>query len=203
MKVMFRNAEGFTLLELLVALSIGVALVIASGVIIKSSVGLLAREEKWLRGDFRDASALEFLREQISAMRAGGATISLFVGKNEELNFVTPIALTVRGRCLVEAHYSVQKGGGDKYSLLYAEKRLTTARVAQGGKNSEGMVLLSGYDGVGFEYLEGVGADSKWMVEWSGGDFPRALRITLIRGKDERKLIVPIVATSFSLSSGQ
>ncbi|HHT9119469.1 MAG TPA: PulJ/GspJ family protein [Candidatus Hypogeohydataceae bacterium YC41] len=202
-----RSVDGFTLLELLVALTIGVALVVASGTIIKSSVDLMARGERWLQGDFRETAALEFWREQVSAIRVTDSTNLLFVGKKEGLNFATPVVLNIRGKgFLVEAHYSVYKDEGNKYSLIYEEKRITPPGLAQKKEkgDSEGLVFLKGYDGISFEYLGEEVENNPWKAEWTDvGKIPRALKLTLIQGKEQKTLIAPIVATSFSSSSGQ
>lgn len=204
-----RSNKGFTLLELLVALSIGVVLIVASGSIIRSSVDLMARGERWLQGDFREASVLEFWREQVSAVRTSDSTNTLFMGRKGELNFVTPVVLNTRDKGLVEVHYTI-KEEEKKHSLVYKEKRLTPGGITQEKeeKGPDGIVLLKGYDRISFEYLGETKTDNKdnnpWKAEWmGGGGIPRALKLTLIRGNGQRTLIAPIVATSFSSSFGQ
>lgn len=201
------NIKGFTLLELLVATSIGVVLIVAAGSIIKTTVRLMARGEKWLEGDFKEASVLEFWREQVSAIRTVGSAGTFFVGKKAELSYVTPVALNVRGHGLVVAHYLVKEEGKGKYSLVYKEKRFTTTSKAQKDKGAgpEAIVFLKGYDGIIFEYLGKVKeAENPWKPQWVGGEnIPMALRFTLVQGKEQETLIAPIVAISFSLSSGQ
>lgn len=199
------NNEGFTLLELIVAMSIGVVLILISGSIMKSSVGLMSRGEKWLQGDFREYLALEFWREQVSAIRADNASKFSFEGAKRELSFVSPVHLDISGGGLVEAHYSIQKEG-EKYSLIYSERRLTPAerQPKVGKKGPAGSVLLEGYDEIRFEYLGKVdGNENQWKGQWEDAiGFPRALRLTLVQEKEEKTIIAPIVATSFSSSSG-
>lgn len=206
MQVSYRNVEGFTLLELLVALSIGVVLMAASSVTIKSSVDLMAKKERWLQKDIKETYVLEFLREQVSAIRVGDSTNILFAGKQGELNFVTPVALNSQGKGLIVGRYYVQKESEHKHSLVYREKRLTPAGTTRGkeGKDPEGLVFLTGYDRIGFEYLGEVRGDTNsWMAEWrGGGDIPRALKLTLIRGEEQKTLIAPIVAMFYSSSYG-
>ncbi len=201
----FHSTKGFTLLELLVALTIGAFLIVASGAIIKSSMRLMDRGEKRLRGDLRKTSALEFWREQVSAIPPGYSRSAGFVGKKRDLSFVTPVRLNLRGKGFVIAHYTVKKEEGNKYRLIYKEKRFTTARKTQGEKGSEGLVLLEGYDKIGFEYLGAVTEGKNlWESEWVEElHTPRALKLTLVQEKEKRDLIAPIVATSSFLSSGQ
>ncbi|MHC4277927.1 MAG: prepilin-type N-terminal cleavage/methylation domain-containing protein [Planctomycetota bacterium] len=201
-----RSAEGFTLLELLVALTIGTVLIVASGAVFKSSVGLMRRGERWLQTESRETSALEFWREQVSALRTDDSASALFLGKKGELNFVTPVRLNLRYKGLVVAQYSIREEKADKYSLIYKENVFTTAQTTQKKEeeDSEALVLLQNYDGIRFEYL-GKAAKNKnqWKSKWAEGQgIPRALRLVLMQGKERQALIAPIVAISFSSSSG-
>ncbi|MEE9584440.1 MAG: hypothetical protein V3W51_03065, partial [Candidatus Brocadiales bacterium] len=81
-------------------------LIVASGAIFKSSVSLMTRGEKWLQAESRETSALEFWREQVSALRTDDSARALFLGKKGKLNFVTPVRLNLRYKGLVVAQYS-------------------------------------------------------------------------------------------------
>lgn len=201
-----RSVEGFTLLELLVALTIGTVLIVASGVIFKSSVDLMTRGEKWLQTESKEFSALEFWREQVSALRTDNSASALFLGKKGELNFVTPVRLNLRYKGLVVAQYSIREEKADKYSLIYKENMFTTAQTTQKkeGEDSGALVLLQDYDSIRFEYLGKTSKNkNQWKSEWAGKqDIPRALRLVLTQGKEQQTLIAPIVAISFSSSSG-
>ena len=212
------NREGFTLLELLVALAIGVILIVASGSIIKSSTSFMAREGGLLQRDFREVSVLEFWREQVFAVRTrysaidtGNPAVTMedsasysFVGAERELTFVTPVSLDIRNKGLVDVHYSIEEENDKAYRLTYKEGKHTTSPRTE-KTTPDGLVLLEGYDYIRFEYLKELEEKKNvWESEWAEEqNAPRALRLVLVNGEEQTTLIAPIAATYFSSYSGQ
>lgn len=161
------DEDGFTLIEALVALALGVAVVavvlstlrIASGgaarsVAVAAEVESFARAGALLAGDARHALALRDAR---------GAAI--FAGQPQSLTFV---ALPRSGAGPVMLRF-VLVPGGDGSDLIRAE----AAVLATGdpGPFGAGLAIWHGPGAWEFRYLDAKG---QWRRDWSGPQMPQA-----------------------------
>jgi general secretion pathway protein J len=187
-----RRRLGFTLLELLLALSIlGVILAVVAG-----ALGVTVRA--WEKGERlaevqqRSRTILEQLRRQL------GSTVVLFGAREDQplvafsggpgrVEFTSTLAMASKaGAAAVHVTYVVEPGpDGRARLLLYEdpvepEDYLSDRPLAHG---SEPRLLAADLEDVVFEYLAGTGGgpDLRWLPAWQPGDpaeSPRAVRIT-------------------------
>mgnify|MGYP000695831055 CR=1 FL=1 len=113
-KSALRNKDAFTLLELIIALSIGTVLILLVSFSIRMGFFQMERGSKWLEESHRENSALNFFSQQVSSMRvefslseSSGENV-IFNGDSDRIMFVTPISLEKRyGLGLMIASYYV------------------------------------------------------------------------------------------------
>jgi general secretion pathway protein J len=178
-----RRARGFTLLEVLIALSIvGVLLVIAFG-------GLRVAMAAWRQGETRVEAHQHIRAVAYTLSRALGSTypyratvgtspelVILFEGSEKKLEFVTqspplplqaPIAFTAVGIVLEE---------GDEPGLVLRERALPNRDPF-----TQGTVVMRdpSVTSLAFSFLN---EDGSWVDAWSGQDtkiIPRAIQLRL------------------------
>lgn len=126
------QGEGFTLFEILIAISIGMILIMAGTYAIRLGLSSMEKERVWFRDFTREKAAFDFLWQQISSIRIqkvskedGDEENVYFTGRKDALSFITPLSLKRHyGHGLVIALYKVKSDKGGKYDLVYTEKRL-------------------------------------------------------------------------------
>lgn len=202
-----RNSRGFTLLEVLVALTIfGIVVVIIFG-----SLNLAVRA--WERGESaaernqETRIVADLIEQQVKStypyyFREGNEETPAFRGERQSVRFISTVGLAsgdVVGLAFVS--YFVEPGKG----LMLCEKRVFSKKVfEETSSGREGSVLLSSsISEVSFEYET---EDGEWKESWDIKEmlvFPRSIRITLEFSKDESgekktaRLNIPLVAKGF------
>ena len=88
------SISAFTLLELIIALSIGTVLVLLVSFAIRTGFFQMERGSKWLEDRYRDNSALLFFHQQATSMRSELVNKNvIFDGDSDRTAFITPISL--------------------------------------------------------------------------------------------------------------
>lgn len=181
--------NGFTLFEILVAITIGSVVVLASTVALHMGLSHIDRGETWLNKTVRDAAVFDFFWQQASSMRAvaipkpdyllsagqdtgeedSGQAKSgklYFKGDVDSVSFISPLSLKRHyGYGLVVAVYRLRRSY-DGFDLVYSEERLHSGVLMSVADDSfaltdedDEIVMLEGCDDISFEYLV-AGGDS-------------------------------------------
>lgn len=173
---------GFTLIEVIVAITIGTVVIVASTVALRIGLSHLENGEEWLNDSVREATAYDFFWQQVSSIRSieipkpahllsrfgdeesdSGRQENkkiYFKGSFDSMSFITPLSLNHHyGYGLVVATYS-QKDSYDGVELVYKERRLNPAVLSSFSDNifsledeKKEVVFFEKCDDIEFEYL--------------------------------------------------
>jgi len=202
--------SAFTLLELIIALSIGTILILLVSFSVRMGFTQMERGSKRLEEQYRDNSALFFFRQQVASMRS--ETIDkdvIFEGNSDRVVFVTPISLEKSyGLGLMMVSYYVEMGS-EGVNLNYKEKRFVPVKNFNTFKDqnvsmfddSEAVEIVKGYRGISFQFLgldgeeeaeagtSGFGWNDKWIVN----SLPKAVKIVFTEDGRTKELIAPVM----------
>ena len=207
---MRKGEEAFTLLELIIALSIGAALILIVSFSVRAGFFQMERGSKWLEENYREKSALNFFSQQVSAMRSesSGEEV-IFSGDSDRMMFVTPISLERRyGLGLMSVLYYLERD--DKgVRLDYKEKRFIPDENIDSFKdqnntmfdNSEAVMIIDGCEEIAFQFLDVQDSESTasgqhnldWIDPWLKNNLPKAIRILISKNGQNREMIAPVM----------
>lgn len=175
---MIRRAQGFTLLEVLVVLSLlGVLLTLIAGAITGANRAMNKAERYSTRLD-EVRSTQNFLRNAIGQtlpLAAGASGLEqspVFVGEPHSMSFYAPLAASLGGGLY---RYSVTLGAGQR--LQVSLERLRDQRLLPAG---DPQVLLHQVQSVQFSYrgISPKGDATDWLDDWPwAGRLPVSVRI--------------------------
>ncbi|MFQ5713417.1 MAG: type II secretion system protein J [Candidatus Scalinduaceae bacterium] len=208
---MRKGEEAFTLLEFIIALSIGAALILIVSFSVRGGFFQMERGSKWLEESYREKSALNFFSQQVSAMRSesSGEDV-IFSGDSDRIMFVTPISLERRyGLGLMAVLYYLERD--DKgIRVDYKEKRFIpdenvdrfNDRNNTMFDNSESVTIIDGCETIAFQFLgmqdiESTASDQHnhgWIDSWLKNNLPKAIKILMSRDGQNRDIIAPVMA---------
>ncbi len=202
--------SAFTLLELIIAISIGMILILLVSFAIRMGFFQMERGSKWLEERYRDDSALFFFHQQATSMRDELIKEDIvFDGDSDRIVFVTPISLERSyGLGLMMVYYYIEEDY-EGYRLNYKEKRFVPDKNLNTFKDqnvlmfndSEVVEIVTGYDEISFEYLgvqEDVDAtssksDLEWKDKWLVNSLPKAVKVVLTKDGQSQELIAPVM----------
>ncbi len=208
---MRKGEEAFTLLEFIIALSIGAALILVVSFSVRGGFFQMERGSKWLEENYREKSALNFFSQQVSAMRSesSGEEV-IFSGDSDRIMFVTPISLERRyGLGLMAVLYYLERD--DKgVRVDYKEKRFIPDENADRFNdrnntmfdNSEAVTIIDGCEAIEFQFLgmqdsESTASDQHkhdWIDSWLENNLPKAIKILMSRDGQSKDIIAPVMA---------
>jgi len=207
-----KRISAFTLLELIIALSIGTVLILVVSFSIRMGFFQMERGSRWLEESHRENSALHFFRQQATSMRSEtvGEDV-IFDGDPEKIVFVTPISLKESyglGLMMV-LYYSEEDDNGAR--LNYKEKRFIPGENLSTFKDqfslmfdkSEEVEIVSGYEKISFQFLGVDESEDKdvtsghsnldWNDIWIENSLPEAIKILLIKDGKSKEIIAPVM----------
>ena len=202
--------SAFTLLELIIAISIGTVLILLVSFAIRMGFFQMERGSKWLEERYRDNSALFFFYQQATSMRYELTNKDIiFDGDSDRVVFVTPISLERSyGLGLMMVYYYIEEGN-EGIKLNYKERRFIPGKNLDTFKDqnvlmfngSEVVEIVSGYDEISFKYLslqeDAGGASSKSALEWKDtwlvNNLPKAVKVVLTKDGKSKELIAPVM----------
>ena len=207
---MRKGEEAFTLLEFIIALSIGAALILIVSFSVRGGFFQMERGSKWLEENYREKSALNFFSQQVSAMRSesSGEEV-IFSGDSDRIMFVTPISLERRyGLGLMSVLYYLERD--DKgVRLDYKEKRFIPDENEDSFNdqnntmfdNSEAVTIMDGCEEIAFQFLgmqdsESTASDQHkldWIDPWVKNNLPKAIKIVLSKNGQSKEMIAPVM----------
>ena len=202
--------SAFTLLELIIAISIGTVIILLVSFAIRTGFFQMERGSKWLDNRYRDNSALFFFHQQATSMRyeLNNKEI-IFYGDSDRVVFVTPISLERSyGLGLMMAYYYIEESN-DGFSLNYKEKRFVPSEDLNAFKDQNVLMfsdsnvveIVKGYDEISFKYLglpeDADTASSKSVLEWKDkwlvNSLPKAVKVVLTKDGQSQELIAPVM----------
>ena len=178
------RARGFTLVELLVALTIGALVVLLAHRTFAVASDLAGRVATRRGAHDRDMNARRFLAQAFGSLEVGLMTYGGFRGLSDDVTFATwlPAAddTVRRHRVRIAATH-------EGVIALVAPLR------ANGVTAPDTLRLFPGAHDVAFDYLLDFGADAAWVREWqSPVSAPLAVRLRIVRGEAADTLLFAI-----------
>ncbi len=207
------SVSAFTLLELIIALSIGTILILLVSFSVRMGFFQMERGSKRLEEQYRDNSALFFFRQQATSMRSEAIDKDvIFDGNPERVVFVTPISLEKSyGLGLMMVSYYVEDSS-EGASLNYKEKRYVPIKNFNTFKDqnismfddSKAVEIIKGYEGISFQFLgleeeeeeeeDTSGTpDLGWKDIWIANSLPKAVKIVFTKDGQSKELITPVM----------
>ncbi len=208
--------SGFTLIEMLVAVTLVAMMAVGLWSVFSISVRSWSRGTEFIDKTQRHRSILDKVRKQIASAYPLSAPTDpeqsrtadlVFTGAETTLSFISLNSLRFHespGLTLV--HYEVTLDSGGNYSLVEREMRYT-GQVYDPGmipNLSDSIAIFENLSSCIFEYFDPGNNDntSQWVREWNGQErkqFPAAVSITMISRDPEgnslsRNMVVPILA---------
>lgn len=210
----YKQISAFTLLELIITLSIGIVLILLVSFSIRMGFFQMERGSKWLEERHRENSALHFFCQQVTSMRNEILDKDVvFDGDKEKVVFVTPLSLEKRyGFGLMMVLYYLEDSD-EGVRLNYKEKRFLPGENMDRFKdqskvmfdNSESIEIVSGYEEVSFRFLGAEDGDNgvegttsshsslDWKEKWLVNSLPNAIKIILSKRGQSKEIIAPVM----------
>jgi len=209
---MVKKEEAFTLLELVIALTIGAALIALVSISVRMGFFQMERGSKVLEEELREKNAIHFFCQQVSSIRkeSVGEEV-IFNGDSKRILFVTPISLEKSYSMGLMTAMFYQEKGVEGVSLSYREKRHIPADTIDTYKDenttifdsSDSIPIFKGYDEIVFHFLdseENEGGDAVfnppypvWTDSWIKKDLPKAIKLVMSKNGRSREVIAPIM----------
>lgn len=209
---MNKSEKAFTLLELIIALSIGTSIILVVSLSIKMGISHIERGSSWIDEKHREKSAILFFNQQVSSMinKIIGEEV-VFQGDSDRILFVTPISLEKRyGLGLMTVLYYIEESS-DGFELLYKEKRFLPdenmdkfkSKIDKMFDDSESVTMFEGCDEATFEFLNVQGSktevvtkdiiDYEWKDTWQENSLPKAIKLKVSKNDQDREIIAPVM----------
>jgi general secretion pathway protein J len=210
-----RSEQGFTLLEVIVAVTLVAVMALALWAVMRISIRSWTRGTEYIDTNQRHRSVMSMVRKQIASAynllalpdpTVGGVAYPIFNGTETSFQFISLNSLLFQespGLTLVT--YEIAEGSQGDYSLIERESRYygQTPDQQNSAIPEKTTEILQKLAGCSFEYFDpGNRANpSQWVKEWDAkkiGFLPSAVSMTLSsrdpKGNLERRMIVPIQA---------
>jgi prepilin-type N-terminal cleavage/methylation domain-containing protein len=207
---------GFTLLEVLIAVTLVAAMAVGLWALFRISIRSWSRGTEFIDANQRHRTILDLVRKQMAStfplltgydMQQGTAPYLIFSGNESGLSFISLNSLRFQeSPGLTFVSYEIERDEAGDYALVEKETRYTGQvpdQEALAGL-SKGIPIFENLSSCLFEYYDpGTGNGTpQWVREWDGqqsGQLPVAVSITMLsrdsRGNSlNRHMIVPIQA---------
>ena len=214
-----RPQSGFTLLEMLVAVTLVAMIAVGLWAVFRISVRSWSRGTEFMDANQRHRSILGLVRKQMASMyglvastdpEQQGPGALVFSGTETNVQFISLNALQFQespGLTLVS--YDVEQDAGGDYALVEREARYLGAVTDAGNfaSGSKATPIFENLSSCQLEYFDPGDANNapQWVREWDGarlGKFPLAISLTMMsrdpRGNTlNRHMVVPIHAEPY------
>ena len=213
-----RSERGFTMMEMLIALTIVAVMAVALWAVFRISVDSWAKGTQFIDNNQRQRSTLDLVKKQMASifgvlapidLQAGGAIYPVFGGSPTSLQFVSLVSLRFQenpGPALVS--YDVVKDPQGGLSVVEREERYLGLDPSQetifDRKDTQVTTLFNDLSEFMFEYYDPgtLERPSQWVKEWDAkesGRLPTAISMTMVvrdskGGLLNRQVVVPVPA---------
>ncbi|MFO7569226.1 MAG: prepilin-type N-terminal cleavage/methylation domain-containing protein [Smithellaceae bacterium] len=191
-----RRKGGFTLLELLIAMSLLIVVIGLAGLAMRLSFRTVASGEMKVNSLERMRSSMYIVSAQIQSQIPAVDQTDInrkviFQGDRKSLQFVSGYSIWSGRQGYVHVHYSLRDDEQGKLALLASEN-------IHGKSDKTETTLFDGFDELSFEYfstkrdVRGVG---EWTDEWNDVKWvPQIVRMRLTYGEETYVFILPVRA---------
>lgn len=204
---MKNSNKGFTLLELLISITlIGIIVVILAGAMRLGSRSIASGEKKIEQLD-RLRATINFLDSQIQSLlpisrEVEGETKTYFVGERELLQFSTNYSVWGGEKGYVIVTYTVKTNNEGKQDLYISESII-------GIDFTRETKLIGNFDRIYFEYyyvepiVEKTKQQGVWVDHWEDElSIPEKILCHFVYGNEDLAILVPVRVTETSLITG-
>jgi general secretion pathway protein J len=215
---MLNSERGFTLMEMLIALTIVAVMAVALWAVFRISVDSWAKGTQFIDNNQRQRSTLDLVKKQVASifgvlapidLQTGGAIYPVFGGTASSMQFVSLTSLRFQenpGLTLVS--YDVTRDPQGGLSLIEREERYLGLDPSRESifdrKETQVTALFDNLSEFLFEYYDPGTLDrpSQWVKAWDSkeaGRLPVAVSMTMITrdskgGLLNRQVVVPVLA---------
>jgi prepilin-type N-terminal cleavage/methylation domain-containing protein len=191
----FRSERGFTLLELLISMTLFLLIVVILGGALRLGFRSIGAAEKKLDLLERFRTSVRIINTQLQSSAPltydeDGARKYYFKGDATNLQFATPQSVWGGENGCVIVSYRLQTTDKGRLALI-ASERLSGREEVQEVKLFDDLKALS------FSYFsrEGTEEEGKWTDEWSDNSrYPERLRVNITMDSGEEILLIPLHA---------
>ncbi len=214
-----RGMAGFTLLEMLVAVTLVAIMAVALWAVFRVSIRSWSRGTEFMDANQRHRSILNLVRKQMASAYAllemdsqqpGGTGALLFSGKKDGVQFISLNSLQFQvSPGLTMVSYDVDQDHNGEYALVEREARYLGDTPEEGisVSGSRAVPIFENLSSCLLEYFDPGDNNngSQWVQEWDGqkiGRLPLAVSFTMIsrdpRGNNlNRHMVVPLKAEPY------
>jgi len=216
MKTVLRVQRGFTLLEMMVAVTLVAMMAVGLWAVLRVSIRSWSRGTEFIDLNQRHRSILDMVRKQMAStcglfspadMQSGTPPFLMFRGDETRLRFISLSSLQFRqnpGLTLVS--YDVEQDAQGDYALVEREERYLgdVPDLESPPGPGKGIPVFENLVSCAFEYFDPGTADipPQWFRGWDGaksGKLPTAVSLTMVSrdrsGNDlSRHMVVPVAA---------
>jgi len=216
------GSEGFTLLEMVVAVTLVAIIALALWAILRISISSWQRGTQFIDENQQHRAMLDLVEKQLAStfgviapldLQGDGGLYPVFFGTDTAIQFVTLCPLRFReqpGLTLVS--YEIVPGEEGDYSLIEREGRYLgvdpTQVVSLDQAGQTAITIFDHLTGAFFEYFDpGNGNDlpAQWLSAWDArglGSLPSAISMTLTLkeadgGTRSRQIVFPVLAQPY------
>jgi len=197
------NNRGYTLLELLVSISILVVIVAIIGSAINLGYRSVNAGEKKIGSLERLKASLNIVDAQLQSevpltYDGEDGRSFYFKGDGKTLQFSTNYSLWDERRGYVIAAYRIEPDDSGKQAMYVAENVIGSS-VKRDAK------LFDALDDIYFEYFgKDTSDEDKWIPQWTEAtDIPQKVRINIVKGAKSFSLIIPLRARGTLTKTGR
>lgn len=192
---LYRRVSGFTLLELLISITLLLLIVVILGGAFRTGFRSLDGGERKIQALERFRTSLEIITAQLQStvpmtLETEGVKKIHFKGNADALQFVSGYSIWGENRGTVIVSYRVETGA-DGSRALYAKERCL------GMEDEKDIKLFDRMKHLSFSYFgkDVAEADGRWREEWiDDAVAPEQVQLTFRREEKEEKVLVPIYA---------
>ncbi len=210
--------EGFTLMEMLIAVTLVALMSLALWSVLRLSVTSWQHATASIDADQRHRATLDLVEKQLASVSAlipppdpqlGPLQTPVFLGSETGVEFISLCSLRFRDNPgLTTVSYGVVPGTGGDYSLVERESRYLGGDPTQDGSLDQSdeptVTVFDHLSSAVFEYYDPGNQDkpAQWVNAWDAledGRLPAAMRISMVAREANgatrtRQIIVPINA---------
>ncbi len=188
------NDQGFTLLELLMAVTLVAVIVLITAGAMRLGSRAVSASEKRIEVLERYRASLYIVDAQIQSQvplttEDDGVKKNQFRGDSRRMSFTTNYSIWSGTRGYVAVTYRVESGGPGTLALYASEQ-------TSGMENKKEAKLFDYCSDIHFDYyFKGVEDEGQWTDQWTDEyAIPEKVRLSLAFGKKKIALVIPVRA---------